>query len=72
MYDAPVESMTSGQVAAALRLSISTVHRIPRDQLPYGLTPRGHRRYLLRDVRAYAVTVELTERVEDWERGGER
>ena len=47
------------EVAALLGIHRSTVRLIPRERLPYTLTPGGaagrqHRRYLLDDVARYA------------------
>jgi hypothetical protein len=53
--------MGASEVALVLKVTRSTVHRIPRDQLPYWETPGGgqrrHRRYLKEDVYRYARDV---------------
>ena len=52
-------SLSSTEVATLLELDRRTVHRIPREQLNYWLTPGGgirqHRRYRRSDVVAYAA-----------------
>lgn len=54
-----------GEVAEVLGYSVSTVKRIPREDLPYSESPGGQRRYEKSDVAAYlreqgrAVPVEL-------------
>ena len=49
--------LTSMEAASLLRVDRRTVLRVPRERLPYSLTPGGgvrqHRRYLLVDVVAY-------------------
>lgn len=49
------DDLTSGGVAAILRVHASTVTRIPRERLPFDLTPGGHRRYRREDVDRYVT-----------------
>lgn len=54
---ADVEWLTSRQVAERLGVHLATVHRIPREELPYKETPggssrRGWRQYRADDVEA--------------------
>ena len=47
-------TLTTGDVATTLGVSHDTVYRLTSEQLPFTLTPGGHRRYRYSAVRAFA------------------
>lgn len=52
------DRLTIGDVAARLGVSVDTVRRVRRDDLPWQVTPGGHRRYAAEDVETYLAELD--------------
>lgn len=66
--EAKAARYTTSTVAALLGVSQATVTRIPKGDLDYWTTPRGHRRYRIEDVRRYVrehLGMEISEPGDD-------